>query len=127
MSAIRLPEEETTAHIAAIVTIEPGGAPSKDSAKFQALTAQKIPAAFFCGDCIDNGDPAIPATVMWQMMRQSALDFGANCLNAGAPCTFYNLPAPGITGNDHFKFENLNRAQIQDLVGDWIQQNLTQP
>ena len=64
---------------------------------------------------------------MWQMTRQSALDFGANCLNAGAPCTFCNLPALGITGNDHFTFENLNSAQIQDLVEDWIQQNLTQP
>lgn len=51
-----------TDHIAAIVAIEPGGAPAVGSTDFQAVAAQNIPVAIYFGDYIDNGDPALTAT-----------------------------------------------------------------
>lgn len=51
-----------TDHIAAIVAIEPGGAPAVGSTDFQAVAAQNIPVAIYFGDYIDNGDPALAAT-----------------------------------------------------------------
>lgn len=53
-----------TRHIAAIIAIEPGGAPDAQSADFLAVLAQKIPVTFYFGDYIDNGAPVIQATMM---------------------------------------------------------------
>lgn len=64
-----------TDHIAAIVAIEPGGAPGADSEDFQAVLDKKIPVTMYFGDYIDNGDPTIQASGMWQMMRQACYDF----------------------------------------------------
>ena len=67
-----------TDHIAAIVAIEPGGAPGADSPDFQAVLEKNIPVTMYFGDYIDNGDPAIQATGMWQMMRQAFDNFVKN-------------------------------------------------
>ena len=48
-----------TDHIAAIIGIEPGGAPGADSEEFKAIAEQDIPVAIYFGDYIDNGDPSI--------------------------------------------------------------------
>lgn len=54
-----------TENIAAIIAIEPGGAPAPDSDAYKAVIEQKIPVTFYFGDYIDNGDPALAATGMW--------------------------------------------------------------
>ena len=107
-----------------IVTIEPGGAPAADSADFQAVLEKKIPITMYFGDYIDNGDPAIPATAMWQAMRQTCYDFEEAYNAQGGNCTVVDLPEEGITGNDHFMFQDLNNDVIAEHVEDWIQENV---
>lgn len=110
-----------TDHIAAIVAIEPGGAPRVDSDDFKAVTEKNIPVTFYFGDYIDNGDPSIQATGMWQMMRQACYDFAKAYTAQGGNCTVVDLPKEGIKGNDHFMFQDLNNDVIADHVENWIQ------
>lgn len=113
-----------TDHIAAIVAIEPGGAPGADSDAFKAVAEKKIPVTFYFGDYIDNGDPAIQATGMWQMMRKACYDFAEAYTAQGGKCTVVDLPKVGITGNDHFMFQDLNNDVIADHIEKWIQENV---
>ena len=114
-----------TDHIAAIVAIEPGGAPGADSQEFQVLSEKNIPITMYFGDYIDNGDPAIQATAAWQGMRQTCYDFEEAYNAQGGNCTVIDLPEEGITGNDHFMFQDLNNDVIADHVENWIQENVS--
>ena len=113
-----------TDHIAAIVAIEPGGAPAVGSTDFQAVAAQNIPVAIYFGDYIDNGDPALAATCAWQAMRQTCYDFEAAYNAQGGNCTVIDLPQEGITGNDHFMFQDLNNDIIAQHIQSWIDTNV---
>ncbi len=113
-----------TDHIAAIIAIEPGGAPAVDTEDYKAVIEKNIPVTFYFGDYIDNGDPAIQATGMWQAMRQTCYDFAQAYTEQGGNCTVIDLPKEGITGNDHFIFQDLNNADIADHIENWIQQNV---
>lgn len=113
-----------TNHIAAIVAIEPGGAPAADTEEYKAITEKKIPVTFYFGDYIDNGDPSIQATGMWQGMRQTCYDFAKAYTAQGGNSTVVDLPKVGITGNDHFMFQDLNNDVIADHVEDWIKTNV---
>lgn len=112
-----------TDHIAAIIAIEPGGAPGADTEDFQAVLSKNIPVTMYFGDYIDNGDPAIQATMMWQMMRQACYDFEEAYNAQGGNCTVIDLSEEGITGNDHFMFQDLNNDVIAEHIENWIQQN----
>ena len=35
-----------------------------------------------------------------------------------------DLPKEGITGNDHFMFQDLNNDVIADHIENWIQENV---
>lgn len=113
-----------TDHIAAIVAIEPGGAPSADSEDFKTVLDKKIPITMYFGDYIDTGDPVIQATGMWQAMRQACYDFRDAYNKQNGNCTVVNLPQEGITGNDHFMFQDLNNDVIADHIESWIQKNV---
>ena len=113
-----------TDHIAAIIAIEPGGAPEVDTEDYKAVIEKNIPVTFYFGDYIDNGDPAIQATGMWQAMRQTCYDFAQAYTEQGGNCTVIDLPKEGITDNDHFMFQDLNNAEIADHIENWIQQNV---
>ena len=113
-----------TDHIAAIVAIEPGGAPSSDSEDYQTVLEKKIPVTMYFGAYIDNGDTVIQATGMWQGMRQACYDFADAYTKAGGNCTVVDLPKEGITGNDHFMFQDLNNDVIQEHIENWIQENV---
>ncbi len=114
-----------TDHIAAIVAIEPGGAPPFGSEDYNTVAEKNIPVTFYFGDYIDNGDPSIQATGMWQMMRQACYDFSESYSAQGGNCTVVDLPKEGIIGNDHFLFQDLNNDVIADHVEAWIQANVT--
>ena len=105
-----------TDHIASIIAIEPGGAPGADSADFKTVTDKKIPITFYFGDYIDNGNPKIQATQMWQMMRKACYDFADAYTAKGGNCKVVDLPKEGITGNDHFMFQDLNNDVIADHI-----------
>lgn len=113
-----------TDHIAAIIAIEPGGAPPADSEAFRAVAEKNIPVTFYFGDYIDNGDPSIQATGMWQMMRQACYDFAEAYTEQGGNATVVDLPKEGITGNDHFLFQNLNNDVIAEHIEAWIKANV---
>ncbi|MGX7112206.1 alpha/beta hydrolase [Gemella cuniculi] len=113
-----------TDNIAAIVAIEPGGAPSTDSEEFKAVSDKKIPVAFYFGDYIDNGDSNIPATAMWQAMRGASANFVDALNKEGGNAKLVDLPKEGITGNTHFMFQDKNSDQIAEHVEKWIKENV---
>ena len=113
-----------TDHVAAIVAIEPGGAPSSDTEEYQVMAEKNIPVTIYFGDYIDNGDPAIQATAAWQGMRQTCYDFTESYIAQGGSSVVVDLPKEGITGNDHFMFQDLNNDVIADHIENWIQENV---
>ena len=115
-----------TDNIAAIVAIEPGGAPATDSEEFKAVADKKIPVAFYFGDYIDNGDADIPATAMWQGMKQASQAFVDGLKKEGVTATMVDLPKEGIKGNTHFMFQDKNSDDIAQMVEDWIKENVKQ-
>lgn len=113
-----------TDNIAAIIAIEPGGAPSSDSESYNAVTSKKIPVIVYFGDYIDNGDEKIAATGMWQGMRGACYVFAESYTAAGGNATVIDLPKIGIYGNDHFMFQDLNNDVIAEHVENWINENV---
>lgn len=57
-------------------------------------------------------------------MRQVSYDFAAAYTAQGGNCRVIDLPKEGITGNDHFIFQDLNNDVVADHVENWIQQNV---
>ena len=114
-----------TDHVAAIVAIEPGGAPEVDSEAYNAMVEQDIPVTFYYGDYIGEEFTDVPAAAMWSMMAASADTFTEAYNAAGGNSTVVHLPDEGITGNDHFMFQDLNNDVIADHIEAWIQENVT--
>ena len=85
--------------------------------------AQKIPIAFYYGDYIDNGDPKINATKMWQKMREGSYEFTKAYNVLGGKSVVVDLPKEGITGNDHFIFQDLNNGIVADHIEKWLEKN----
>ncbi len=113
-----------TDHIAAIIAIEPGGAPMTDSEDYQALVEKQIPVAFYYGDYIGEEFTDVPAAGMWTMMKSSADVFEEAYTAAGGTCTVVSLPDEGIYGNDHMMFQDLNNDVIAEHIENWIQSTL---
>lgn len=113
-----------TDHIAAIVAIEPGMAPVVEGEDYRVLVRKQIPIAFYYGDYIGESYPQVPAAGMWSKMASSADSFTLAYTAAGCTSTVIHLPDEGITGNDHFIFQDLNNDVIADHVENWIQENV---
>ena len=113
-----------TDHIAAIVAIEPGMAPQVDSEDYNAMLEKNVPVTFYYGDYIGEEFTDVPAAAMWSMMAASADTFTEAYTAAGATSTVIHLPDEGITGNDHFMFQDLNNDVIADHIESWIQENV---
>lgn len=113
-----------TDHIAAIIAIEPGGSPAPGSDDYKAVTGKKIPVIEYYGDYIDNGPADIPATGMWQRMRQTSYDFADAYKAEGGNVTIVDLPKAGVYGNDHFIFQDKNNGVVADMIEAWIEENL---
>lgn len=109
-----------TENMAAIVAIEPGGAPQIGSDQYNALLEAKIPIVFYFGDYIDNGPEDIMSTGFWKGIRDGAIAFAEQYNADGGDCTVVNLPDEGMTGNSHFLFQELNNAEIADHVEAWL-------
>lgn len=113
-----------TDHVAAIVAIEPGMAPQVDSDDYKALLEKKVPVTFYYGDYIGAEFTDVPAAAMWGMMASTADTFTEAYNAAGGSSTVVHLPDEGITGNDHFMFQDLNNDVIADHIESWIQANV---
>ena len=107
-------------NIAAIVAVEPGGAPEAGSAEYRALLAADIPVIFYFGDYIDNGPADIRSTEFWRNVRDGALAFAEAYNRDGGDATVIDLPKIGITGNSHFLFQEKNNAEIAARLEAWL-------
>ena len=91
-----------------------------------AMVEQNIPVTFYYGDYIGEEFTDVPAAAMWSMMAASADTFTEAYNAAGGDSTMVHLPDEGITGNDHFMFQDLNNDVIADHIEAWIQENVTE-
>ena len=110
-------------NIAAIVTVEPGGAPMPGSPAYQKFLDAKVPMLFLFGDYIANGPENIMSTGFWQGVLQQCRDFAEQYTKDGGEATVISLPEIGITGNSHFLFQEMNNDVIADLVEDWLKEH----
>lgn len=88
------------------------------------MLEKNIPVAFYYGDYIGEEFTDVPAAAMWAGMAASADTFTEAYTAAGATSTVIHLPDEGITGNDHFMFQDMNNDVIADHVENWIQENV---
>lgn len=109
-----------TENIAAIVAIEPGFAPMVGSPEYQKFVEAKVPMLFLFGDNIMNGPEDIQSTGFWQMVLHQCRDFAEHYNQDGGDATVIHLPDMGIKGNSHFMFQEMNNAEIADLVAEWL-------
>lgn len=73
---------------------------------------------------LNNGVKMPMAGLGTFLLSQACYDF-AEAYNAqGGNCTVVDLPKEGITGNDHFMFQDLNNDVIADHIENWIQENV---
>ena len=110
-------------NIAAIVAVEPGGAPQVGSETYQKFLNAKIPMLFLFGDYIFNGPENIMSTGFWQGVLQQCRDFADHYNQDGGDAIVIHLPDMGITGNSHFMFQELNNAEIADVVEAWLKEH----
>lgn len=113
-----------TDHVAAIVAIEPGAAPTVDSEDYNNLVAKKIPVVFYYGDYIGDNLPDVPSASMWAKMKSTADTFTAAYNAAGAQSSIVSLPDEGIYGNDHMIFQDKNNAEVAQHIENWIKKNV---
>ena len=73
---------------------------------------------------LNNGVKLPMAGLGTFLLSPACYDF-AEAYNAqGGNCTVVDLPKEGITGNDHFMFQDLNNDVIADHIENWIQENV---
>ncbi|MEI3588469.1 hypothetical protein [Simiaoa sunii] len=73
---------------------------------------------------LNNGVKMPMAGLGTFLLSPACYDF-AEAYNAqGGNCTVVDLPKEGITGNDHFMFQDLNNDVIADHIENWIQENV---
>lgn len=73
---------------------------------------------------LNNGVKMPMAGLGTFLLSPACYDF-AEAYNAqGGNCTVVDLPKEGITGNDHFMFQDLNNDVIADHIENWIQDNV---
>ena len=110
-------------NVAAIVAVEPGFAPMVGSPEYKKFLDADVPMLFLFGDYIENGPADIQSTGFWQMVLRQCRDFAEHYNTDGGDATVVYLPDQGITGNSHFMFQELNNAEIADLVVDWLKKH----
>ena len=107
-------------NVAAIIAIEPGGAPQVGSEQYNALLSTKVPIIFYFGDYIDNGPADIMSTGFWRGIRDGAVAFAEQYNADGGDATVIDLPKIGLIGNSHFLFQELNNKEIADHIEAWL-------
>ena len=107
-------------NVAAIVAVEPGFGPEVGSDDYKKFVDAKVPMLFLFGDNIENGPADIQSTAFWQGVMNQCRDFAEHYNADGGDATVIYLPDMGIRGNSHFMFQEMNNAEIADIVADWL-------
>ena len=85
---------------------------------FERLT--QIPIVLYFGDYIPETPSRNLGDENWRVRLQMARKFVA-CINKyGGKATLVELPKIGIRGNTHFLMQDLNNAQLADLLNEWL-------
>lgn len=88
------------------------------AAQFDALTRKPI--AIYFGDNIPSEPSDVPAWDFWRGVLQLAREFAATVNAHGGDATVFHLPEEGITGNEHFMFQDLNNDEVADHMASWL-------
>ena len=125
--------------VKAVVAIEPGGlfsfpegeVPENIPTNYAPVRAQGVSAEVFArlidqpviiyfGDYIPDEPAEIPSRDYWRGVRAMAVKF-AEAVNAhGGDCTVIDLPKIGITGNEHFIFQDKNNDVVAEHIEEWL-------
>ena len=125
--------------VKAVVAVEPGGlfyfpegeAPENIPTNYAPVRAQAVspekfaklidqPIIIYFGDFIPDDPVELPARDYWRGVRAMAVKF-AECVNKhGGDCTVIDLPKIGITGNEHFIFQDKNNDVVAEHVAEWL-------
>ena len=73
---------------------------------------------------LNNGVKMPMAGLGTFLLSPACYDFAEGYNAQGGNCTVVDLPKEGITGNDHFMFQDLNNDVIADHIENWIQENV---
>lgn len=98
--------------IAAVVLLEPAGAPALDAEAARAAAA--VPHLVVWGDYFDQSD-------LWRRYRVAAERWLNQIRAAGGRVDALDLPANGVFGNSHLLMMDDNSADIAAQVSAWIQ------
>jgi len=93
------------------------------SAEYRKFLDAKIPMLFLFGDYIENGPEDIHSTGFWQMVLNQCRDFADHYNADGGDAKVIYLPDENIHGNSHFMFQELNNADLADLIASWLHQH----
>jgi pimeloyl-ACP methyl ester carboxylesterase len=97
--------------IAAVVLIEPAGAPSLTEAEVAAEA--RIPHLYVWGDFCDVHSA-------WQCYKADAVTHSEKLRTAGGDAAHIDLPRQGIHGNSHMPMMDRNSAEVAALVANWL-------
>lgn len=112
-----------TDNIAAIVAVEPGFGPEVGSDDYRKFVEAKVPMLFLFGDNIENGPEDIQSTAFWQGVMNQCRDFAEHYNADGGDATVIYLPDMGIRGNSHFMFQEMNNAEVADIIFNWLEKH----
>lgn len=97
--------------IAAVVLIEPAGAPAMENMAIEA--AARVPHLYVWGDhCDDNA--------AWIAYKSDAVAQAERLIRAGGTAEIIDLPTLGIRGNSHMPMMDDNSHQVAGMVLDWL-------
>lgn len=87
--------------------------------QFERLT--KIPIILYFGDYIPETPSKNLGDENWRVRLQMARKFVDAINRHGGNATLVELPKIGIYGNTHFLMQDLNNAELADLLDTWLQ------
>lgn len=97
--------------IAAVVLLEPAGAPKLDAAAMAA--SARVPHLYVWGDNCDD-HPA------WKPYKTDAVAHSEALRGLGGTAEHLDLPKLGIRGNSHMPMMDDNSDAVCGMVGDWL-------
>ncbi|MCQ2006322.1 alpha/beta fold hydrolase [Rhizobium sp. NRK18] len=98
-------------HVAAIVAIEPAGAPTLNGVEFE--KASRVPHLYVWGDYCDDH-------AAWKGYKAKVLQHCELMRDRGGRIFQLDLPKEGIRGNSHMPMMDDNSDHVATLVADWL-------
>ncbi|PZP41262.1 MAG: alpha/beta hydrolase [Pseudopedobacter saltans] len=119
-------------NVKAIVSFEPGGfifpegeeplnnRGGKGIPMIEFMQLTKIPIVVYFGDFIPKEETNASSLNFWKNVLETARKWAKLVNLHGGDATIVHLPEIGIKGNTHFIMSDLNNAQIETIVQEWM-------